>query len=228
MAELSHLDAFSGPGNPRLRIVGAENVEAARAAGKGVLLVGCHFGNWELVEVAARTIGVDGVVAVQHSHNPFLIRWLARRRFTAGFSEQIGTGDGVYRVMRRRLADGQSALMLCDQRVGNGIKAPFFGLETTTNVIPARLARTLPIAVIPMMVRRLGGARFEFSFQPELLFEHSGDADADERAFMARINRGFEQQMLSDPGQWLWLNPRWDDVLLEGQSRRRRGRKAGT
>ena len=222
MAEVAHLEDFAGPDNPRLRIIGTENVRAVRASGRAILFVAGHFANWELAAVATRTIGEDAVVAVQHSHNPFLVRWLARQRFSAAFSEQIGTGDGVYRVMRRRLMEGKAAAMLCDQRVGNGVKAPFFGIETITNVIPARLARTMPIATIPVAARRLGGARFEVEFYPELVFEQTGDKEADDRAFLGRINHFFEQQMLAQPGHWLWLNPRWDDVLMAGKTRRQR------
>ncbi|MEQ1771618.1 MAG: hypothetical protein ABL879_17460 [Devosia sp.] len=215
MSELAHLREFAGNDNARTRIIDTAGVEGLRASGRPILLLGCHIGNFELSEVAARTVGVDGIVAVQHPHNPFLVRWFARSRFAAGFGEQIGTGAGVYRALRRGLTQGRNALMLCDQRVGNGLKAPFFGLDTMTNVIPARLARTLPMAVVPFSVRRRLGATFEVTFHPELVFERTGDAEDDERRFLARINGFFETQMLQAPEQWLWLHPRWDDVLLK-------------
>ncbi|MEO6394346.1 MAG: lysophospholipid acyltransferase family protein [Devosia sp.] len=222
IAELAHLERFAGRNNPRLVLKGEENLSAAKKTGRPVLFLACHFANWEVAEVSIRSAGMDGVAAVQHPNNPYLLGWLARQRYKAGLSEQIGTGRGVYRAMRRALAQGRAAALLCDQRVGNGIKAPFFGLETTTNVIPARLARTTPAITIPVTIRRLGGARFEVNFLPQLEFEHSGNSEGDERAFLARVHRIFEAQILEQPAHWLWLNPRWDDVLLPSRRKPRR------
>ncbi|MEQ1900808.1 MAG: hypothetical protein ABL866_08750 [Devosia sp.] len=214
LAEVPHLRDFAGPGNLRIRLTGIQNVEAARAMGAGVLFVTGHFGNWEMSEVAIRNAGLDGVVVVDHPKNPHFTARLALMRLGAGLSEQVGTRLGVYRTLRRRLKAGSIALMLVDQRVSNGIKVPFFGLETITNVIPARIARTLGTPVVPMSVRRLEGAHFEVRFESPLLFTSSGDEPADERTFMRRINAYFESELLRMPAHWLWGHPRWDDVFL--------------
>lgn len=214
LAEVPHLRDFAGPGNPRVRLTGIENIELARAKAAGVLFVTGHFGNWEMSEVAIRNAGLDGVVVVDHPKNPHFTARLAIMRLGAGLSEQIGTRLGVYRTLRKRLRAGSIALMLVDQRVSNGIKVPFFGLDTITNVIPARIARTLGTPVVPMSVRRLKGAHFEVRFEVPLMFASTGDEAADERNFMRQINAYFEGELLRTPAHWLWGHPRWDDVFL--------------
>jgi len=213
VAELAHIAAFAGPDNPRLVIAGSENVARARAGGRGVLFAVGHLANWEVSTIAVRRLGLDGTFSVMPPSNPYVFTWLARLRMSVGLSEQANAGEGVYRAFRRALRGGRAALLLADQRLGNGIKAPFFGLEATTNVVPARLARTLGIAVVPLAVRRVGrAARFEVAFLPPLEFVSSGDDAADERAFTARINSFYESEILRAPGQWLWIDPRWDEA----------------
>jgi Kdo2-lipid IVA lauroyltransferase/acyltransferase len=145
--------------------------------------------------------------------NPYVFEWLARLRMSVGLSEQVNAGEGVYRAFRKRLRDGHAAIVLADQRLVNGIRAPFFGRDVVTNVIPARLARTLKVAVVPLAVRRVAGraAHFEVEFMAPLEFDETGDAEADEKQFTARINGFYESEILRAPGQWLWVDPRWDE-----------------
>jgi Kdo2-lipid IVA lauroyltransferase/acyltransferase len=125
----------------------------------------------------------------------------------------VAAEEGVYATLRRQLKAGGAAAILVDQRVLNGIKAPFFGLETMTNLIPARLARDLGAAVVLMSNRRMNGAQFELEFHEPLLLPRTPDRAADELAFTARINRFYEEQILAAPAFWLWGHPRFDDAL---------------
>jgi KDO2-lipid IV(A) lauroyltransferase len=209
--ELACLAAFAGENNPRLRVLGTENVTRAGAGGRGVLFVMGHFANWEVAAIPLRNLRLDGVFSVMPPSNPYVYEWLARLRMSVGLSQQADAGEGVYKAFRRNLKDGRIAIVLADQRLSNGIKVPFFGIETITNVIPARLARTLGVAVVPLAVRRVGRtARFEVEFMSPLEFATTGDDAADEKAFTARINAFYESEILRAPGQWLWLDPRWD------------------
>ncbi|MEQ1771619.1 MAG: hypothetical protein ABL879_17465, partial [Devosia sp.] len=227
-AELAHLRAFTGTDNPRFRISGLENIEAAKTGGRGVLFSAGHFGNWETSEIILRNLGLDGAVSIMPPTNPFVFGWLARQRYSVGLSEQVGAGEGVYRTLSKTLRDGRIALMLADQRVGNGIKVPFFGVETVTNVLPAWLARRTKVAVVPLSIRRVADARvaFDVAFRPALRYEATGNPDADDVAFMSRINAFYEDEVRAVPEQWLWGHPRWDDAIFGLQPKRIRGASA--
>jgi KDO2-lipid IV(A) lauroyltransferase len=221
LGETLHLRDFAGAANPRLRITGADRVRLV-AGDRPVLFVGGHFGNWELIPVALRAAGFDGISVVQHPNNPHVLEWIATERYRAGLSTQVGAGEGVYAALRRRLKAGGVAAMLADQRVLNGIRANFFGIETMTNLIPARLARELGAAVVLMSNRRLGGARFEIELQDPIILTAGQDRPAEERAFMEFVNRFFEAQIMAAPSSWLWGHPRFDDALydLDAQGKR--------
>ncbi len=211
LGESLHLEAFAGAGNRRLELSGVEHVEAARAEGRGILFVGGHFANWELFEVALANLGLSGAKVLQHPSNPFVLGLIARHRYAYGLDEQIATGEGVFVRVRDALRAGRVVQMLADQRTSKGAKVPFFGLETTTNLVPARAARESGAPVILMSMRRLGPARFAIGFAPP----RRHGPDADEVAIMAEINRFFEEQLRAIPAHWLWGHPRWADAFLD-------------
>src|SRR5438270_11591352 len=48
MAEYAQLDKFTSLGNsPRISVAGVQHFEAARALGRGVILISGHLANWE-------------------------------------------------------------------------------------------------------------------------------------------------------------------------------------
>jgi KDO2-lipid IV(A) lauroyltransferase len=209
--ESIHLEAFADANNPRLVLSGTEHVAAARSAGQGILFVGGHFANWELFEVALANLGLHGAKVLQHPSNPFVLGLVARHRYAYGLDEQIATGEGVFVRVRDALKGGRVVQMLADQRTSKGAKVPFFGVPTTTNLVPARAARETGAAVILMSMRRLGPARFEIGFEPPRTYT----MDDDEIAIMSEINRFYEDQLRAMPAHWLWGHPRWDDVAKD-------------
>ncbi|MBL8597814.1 MAG: lysophospholipid acyltransferase family protein [Devosia sp.] len=209
LGESIHLEAFAGADNARLELSGVEHVEAARREGRGILFVGGHFANWELFEVALANLGLSGAKVLQHPSNPFVLGLVARHRYAYGLDEQIATGEGVFARVRDALRAGRVVQMLADQRTSKGAKVPFFGLETTTNLVPARAARETDAPMIMMSMRRLGPARFAIGFSPPRRY----GPDDDEVAIMAEINRFFEEQLRATPAHWLWGHPRWGDVF---------------
>ena len=210
LAEFVHLDAFSGKrGDSRITYIGIENITEAWKAQKGVIAVGGHFANWELLPVVARNVGYDGSIVIQHPSNPYIVEWLARQRYRYGVSDHIAHGEKVYRRVRDTIARGSWVGILADQGVRKGVAAPFFGIEVQTNVMPARLALEFGCPIILIGTRRLKGAHFEMSFSEPRQFFPTGDRAADERAIMTWVNQFYERQLLQAPEQWLWGSPRW-------------------
>lgn len=209
LGESLHLEAFAGAGNPRLELSGVEHVEAARAEGRGILFVGGHFANWELFEVALTNLGLSGAKVLQHPSNPFVLGTIARHRYAFGLDEQIATGEGVFVRVRDALRAGRVVQMLADQRAIKGSRVPFFGLETITNLVPARVARETGAPVVMMSMRRLEGARFAIRFEAARRYTMADD----EIAIMREVNEVFERQLKQTPEHWLWGHPRWDDVF---------------
>jgi Kdo2-lipid IVA lauroyltransferase/acyltransferase len=212
LAEYAHLGEFTWKGaDPRIEVMGLENFHAAKARGKGLLIISAHFANWETMPVAAREYGITGGMVVRPTNNPYVARWLAKQRSRYGMPEQISKGAQGTRRIFSLLRKGESILMLVDQRASEGIPAPFFGREVMTTPAPAALAIKLGAIILPAWNERLGGAHFRMHVHPPITVSLSGHYDRDLMALTAAINAWVEARVRERPEQWLWIHRRWSE-----------------
>ncbi|SDZ79825.1 lysophospholipid acyltransferase family protein [Rubrimonas cliftonensis] len=181
---------------------GLEHLRAAVAAGRGVVLVSAHFGNWEVARLAARDAGVEvGLIFRPMNNAPFdaLVRGKIR---LAGEPIMVKGRDGQ-RAMVRHLRGGGAVLILLDQRLGGGLELPFLGKPAQTAAAMAELALRLGAPLVPVCARRRpDGASFDVAFEPPVVGE-TGEA------LMRAINARYCAWIDAAPGQWFWLHRRW-------------------
>lgn len=187
------------------RVSGWEHVEAARAAGKGVLYLTPHLGCFEIVaQYLAAKPSVDGVV-----HPITVLYRRPRQDWLAPLMEQgrglnlkLAPADlgGVRRLMKA-LKHGEASGMLPDQVPGNGegIWTPFFGKPAYTMTLAARLAEGGATVLMTYAERLHYGAGFHLHFQP-LAAPLTGDL----AARVAQLNREVETVIRLCPEQYLW------------------------
>jgi len=118
MAEYPHLDEIRWRGSsPRVELTGIENVEAAKARGKGLIILSGHLANWEVMPIVGREYGFTGGVVVRPANNPYVNRWLDAVRSRTGMKEQIAKGASGTRRAFSLLRRGRfSAAMLSPHR----------------------------------------------------------------------------------------------------------------
>ena len=180
MAEYAHLDEICWrTANSRITVTGLENLENAKARGKGLVLLSAHFANWEIMPIAAREYGVTGGIIVRNANNPIVSRWLDALRSRKGMPEQISKGAQGTRRVFTLLRKGETILLLADQRASEGIRVPFFGRDAFTTPAPASLALKLGAVIVPVSNRRLSGARFHMHVHPAIEPSNTGDHDRD-------------------------------------------------
>lgn len=210
-------------GQEHIRVSGIDNVRAAAARGRGVLLVTGHFGNWEVGAPALAHAGISSAVVTRPPNNPHVASWIDRIRGDAGTTEQIAKGsEGLKRIFSL-LRKGENVAILVDQHLAEGIPAQFFGRDAMTTHAPATLARKLGAAIVPFTVRRVGGAQFEVIAFPEIPVARSDDADRDVLEATEAINRFVEAEIRRAPEQWLWMHDRWRPVTVLSKRAERTG-----
>lgn len=208
--EMPHVVDLLGPeGDKRLTFKGIEHVEAARARGKGVLLLTGHFGNWEVSAPAMKRAGIPGYAVTRPPNNPEVARYIGKLRADGGAPNQISKGAEGLKQIFTALRRGEVVALLVDQHLSEGIAAPFFGRPAMTTHAPASLARKLGSAIVFYALRRTEGAHFEVEFYPELVQPPTDNAEADVLAMTAQINRMVEREVRAAPTQWLWMHNRW-------------------
>ena len=189
---------------------GVDHALLALERGRGALFVSAHYGNWELVLVAARLRFPElEVTAVG--------RPLANRRAYARIAERREAGGGevlpqnapaILKVLRRNGAVGVLVDQILKKERG-GILVPFLGTRAWTNPGPATLALRSGAAVVPIHAERTGPLTHRIEFGPEIEAVRSGDLRADIAQTTLRINRSIEALVRSRPEQWLWSHRRW-------------------
>lgn len=203
------------PGTPREELLrrfelveGWDLLEAARAEGKGVIIVTGHLGNWEYggAYVAARGMPFDAVT--RGMANPLFDEYIRRTRAEIGF-EVIHDAEAVRRTPRA-LKEGRVIAMVCDQDGLNLASSfvPFFGRPAKTPRGPAVFALRLGVPLIfAASVRRpSGNYALLLSRLPVV---QTGDRDADIEAIVRGYTSRLEEYVRQYPDQYFWQHRRW-------------------
>ncbi|MDH5785095.1 MAG: LpxL/LpxP family Kdo(2)-lipid IV(A) lauroyl/palmitoleoyl acyltransferase [Chromatiales bacterium] len=189
---------------PLYHIEGLEHLEAARALGRGVILLGGHY---TTLEISGRFLAyhVEGLQPIyKPARNPLFEAVLAhsRRRL---FDDLLNSND--MRTIIRNLKRGKVVWYAPDQDFGRdrSIFAPFFGVATATLTATAKMAKLSKAPLLPYTSERLSDGRFVIRLQPALEHFPSGDDLAD----ATRTNRIIEEQVRRVPEQYLWVHKRF-------------------
>jgi KDO2-lipid IV(A) lauroyltransferase len=147
-----------------IEIRGGEHLEAARAAGRGVILVSAHLGNWEwgAAWLAARGPRVH-VVARAHA-NERVERWFRRRRRDWGVSMLPARApwSTAARVLRR----GEWVAVMADRPALGGGAGAGRRRPGSACAFAAALARRTGALVLPAVMIHLPGRRYAACFEP--------------------------------------------------------------
>ncbi len=190
-------------------VTGAEHVEAARAAGRGALLVTAHIGNWEVHGMAHGWLfGPIGVVA-RPLDNPALDARLCDVRRRPG-NTVIYKKRALPQVLRL-LRENAAVAILVDQNVqaGDGVFVDYFGRKAATTTVAAALALKTGCAVIPTHTELREDGRYALVYEPPLALPSTGSRAGDLHALTQAVTTVIEGWVRRRPEQWLWLHRRW-------------------
>jgi len=188
---------------------GVEHIEAAQAAGRGLLFLTPHLGCFEVTAQAyAARFGERRPMTVLYrpSRQPWLRDLVDRARERPGLLTAPTTLSGV-RQLIGALRAGEAVGLLPDQvpPQGLGVWAPFFGRDAYTMTLSARLARSADAVVLLSWGERLSWGRgFVVHVRP-LPAPLPADPDAAARA----VNAAMETLVRESPAQYLWSYDRY-------------------
>lgn len=188
----------------RIRLEGEAHVEAALAAGRGVIILQAHF---TAIDVCAPAIGSrwpSGCV-YDNPKNPLYAAMLAWQR-SRWASPMIDNRD--IRTMVRHLRKGGIVWYSPDQSIGahrGGIATRFFDQPVLTTSGTARIVAMTGAAIVQHIpVREPQGNRYTLRFLPAVSLPED-----DVTAATQAVNDLLEQHVRAQPGQYLWAHRRF-------------------
>lgn len=210
LAEYPHIKTIArnaGRGG-MVEIVGVENTDSMRPDDQPGIMFSGHLANWEVFALSASAIGFD-YAQVYRAPNNWIIAGLTNlvRRLPA--DKAIPKGAVGARMAISILKAGGEIGMLVDQKMNDGIAAPFFGHEAMSPPAVAQLGLRYDCTVVPVRLERTHGCHFRLTFLPPMELIRTGDRRADVLAMMTQVNKLLEGWIRERPEQWLWLHRRW-------------------
>lgn len=186
-----------------LRIEGVEHLEAARAEGRGAIVVSGHFTTLEMcARLACDAVPLAGM------YRPYpqpAMEWAVlrgRSRYAAGMFTKQDLRGAVKHLKRGGLlwyAPDQ------DPSKGESVFVPFFGRPAKSLSSTHQLARLSGAAVVMFQHWRRDDGGYTLRFWPA--FEHFPSEDA--AADTARVIGAIETMAREAPEQYLWIHRRF-------------------
>jgi len=196
-----------------------ENVRAAMAEGRGVVMALPHVGSWEWGGTWLALEGWPMTAVVERVDSERLFEWFVEQRAHMGLTA-VPLGEGASPVLLRALKKGGLVGLVSDRDVaGNGVEVEFFGERTTLPGGAATLALRTGALLLPVVVYSGPGNWHTGVVHPPLDTTRHGSLRADIGRLTQELATLFEGYIRRHPEQWHLYQPNWpsDRQALEGR-----------
>jgi len=191
------------------RFVNAERAKWLSREGKGLIFVGAHYGNFEIIGYMMGLFGFNVYSIARPLDNRFISDYLYGVRQRAG--QKIIDKKGAAEMMDKITAQGATLCFIADQDAGEkGIFVDFFGRKASTYKSIGLLALTNNIPIVIGYGRRIEN-RFFFEIGVKRIIFPDEWADKKDPLLWvtAEYTKAIEQFVRDDPTQYWWLHRRW-------------------
>lgn len=189
-------------------IKGLEHIRAAHAKGRGVLVLTCHMGNFEMLTPAIYKTGLKGYVIYRSLDFKPLDRLIQRIRRRFGVS--VIPTQGAFKQVETALSKGDIVATLLDTNVSwhKGVFINFFGRPACTNQGLAILALKSKAPVVPVYTVRKN-RKFTIEFLPEISTVETDDPIKNLEINTENYSKFIESVVRKYPDQYFWIHNRW-------------------
>jgi KDO2-lipid IV(A) lauroyltransferase len=181
----------------------------AKAAGRAVIFVTPHLGNWEILALTMSAVFEPVAYLARPLDNPLLDRYTSRVRSRFG-NRPINKRDSVLEGLAILDAGGNLGLLAdVNTLQRDGVFVPFFGHLACTTRSVAMLALRTDALIVPICCvwetnryRILIGEMVEAVRTASYAKKNIVDTTALYTAEIEKFVRAY-------PGQWIWIHRRW-------------------
>lgn len=207
LVDFFRFNDISGSGMSKLVAVENErHLGEALDAGRGVIGITAHYGNWELggALIAAKGVSITTVAFPQRIGKTESLFREQRAKRGLKVLPFGGAARSVMAALKRR----EFVAMLADRDfTPHHATISFFGRPARLPIAPARLSVLTGAAVLPAFLSREPGETFRMRFYPPIQPERHDS----EMGIRERIRDCMELEISANPDQWYIFEKFWPD-----------------
>ena len=191
-----------------IEVRGREHFDAARQKQRGLIFVGGHCGNWELMALSFKTLFGENMAGIARKQNNPLLNTLIEQMRTR-YDNQIIYKQGALRPILSLLKKNGVVGMLADQAVfpEDGALIDVLGLKAWANKAPVIIAHKSKVPLVPIFMHREKDHHV-ITIHPE--YQLCGDtSEAGIHQDVQGLSRYLEGFVCAHPADWYWVHRRW-------------------
>jgi KDO2-lipid IV(A) lauroyltransferase len=187
---------------PLLKVDGEEYLDEARVMGKGLLVVSCHMGSYEVCSaIWSATVAPVSFFAEELEPRE-LFEWYRDTRARLGISVLTLDHGGIRRVLQA-LREQEMVITAIDRDItGTGYLMPFFGKLAPIPLGPAAIALRLGTPLFPVCVYRMPDDTYQAEAAPLVMPVSTGNPRVDQVRVTQELMRHIEGFIQRHPEHW--------------------------
>jgi KDO2-lipid IV(A) lauroyltransferase len=191
-----------------IRWEGEQNARTVLAAGKGMIVLSAHVGNWDILCTIAPKFDFPATIITKNIKNESLNRfWMESR---SRFGLKFVPAHNSYRQCLAALRKNEIVGFILDQNMINteGIFVDFFGKPACTSPGLAYMAAQSGAAVVPVFIVRGDNGVHTVKMLPAIPPppDRKPGTISD---YTQRYTKVIESAVREHPDQWIWIHRRW-------------------
>lgn len=212
-AELSLADKIIKNFTKIATFSGREHLDRAFAEGKGIVMVGAHFGNWEMTAGFLCLLGYPGVALGRRIYFDRYNQEMLALREKMNLKTIDRDSPSAPREAFKALKENKIVGFVVDQDVDSihGVFVEFFGRPAYSASAPVRFAMKTGAPLIPIFMIR-EGLKHRDIIHPPMELTRTGDEEKDVVINTQKWVSLQEQYIRQYPHLWAWNHKRWKTI----------------
>ncbi|MFI5399811.1 MAG: lysophospholipid acyltransferase family protein [SAR324 cluster bacterium] len=208
--EVLSLPRLSREGERWVALEQGEVLREAFAQGKGLILVTCHSGNWELMNIVVNRLRIPTLGVARPLHNRRLNELLLEAR-RSPYLEIMQRGDkNAPRQLLAALKMRKALFLPIDLDTDTqSVYVDFFGVPARTPRVAASLALRMNVPIVAVLDRRIADGTHIMRFDAIPVSQAIRSDVEPERALTQAMTAKIEAHVRAWPEQWAWIHRRW-------------------
>lgn len=191
----------------QVSVEGRENLEAARAAGRGAVIISGHLGCWEFATAVVPALGYPTNLLVGEQTNARVDDVMNEVRRVHGGT--IITKQSALKKVLTSLRNNEFVVFLADQDARKGgVMVDFLGRRASVVRGPAMFALRANAPIIVFSVHR-DGRRHRIVFEPPIWPNPDLEEEASVLDLTRRHTDALARRIREHPDEYFWPHRRW-------------------